>query len=139
MPLWRRTPKRGMTRGRHRYLWVTLNVEDLNRLSPGATVDLAALREAGLVRGIARGWKLLGQGDLKVSGLTVKADRVSVEARRKLEAAGGKAEVIHPAPVKKPRPVPKPAEPAAPKAEKPPKPPAAPKKPAAGGEAPPKA
>ncbi len=132
MPLWRRLPKRGFNRGRHRSRWALMNVGDLNGLAPGSTVDLAALREAGLVSGLAEGWKLLGEGTLEVRGLAVKADRASAEARKKVEAAGGKVEAIHAAPEKRPKRPPAPPkaaateaapakETAAPKAPKPPK------------------
>ena len=92
MPLYRRLPKRGFTN-----VWGTvydvINVEDLNKFENGAVVDFEALKEAGLVKQVKDGVKVLGQGELKVA-LTVKANKFSKTAQEKIEAAGGKAEVI---------------------------------------------
>lgn len=92
MPLYRRLPKRGFTN-----LWGTtysvINVEDLNKFKAGTTVDVKALQEAGLLKQMKDGVKVLGQGELKVK-LTVKANKFSKSAVEKIEAAGGKAEVI---------------------------------------------
>ena len=92
MPLYRRLPKRGFTN-----IWGTtydvINVEDLNKFENGAVVDFDALKEAGLVKQVKDGVKVLGAGELKVA-LTVKADAFSKSAVEKIEAAGGKAEVI---------------------------------------------
>jgi len=92
MPLYRRLPKRGFTN-----IWGTeytiVNVEDLNRFEAGTVVDRALLEEAGVVKQVKDGIKVLGQGELKVA-LTVKADKFSGSAVQKIEAAGGKAEVI---------------------------------------------
>ncbi len=92
MPLYRRLPKRGFTN-----IWGTdytvVNVEDLNRFEAGTVVTQAVLEEAGLVKQVKDGIKILGQGSLNVA-LTVKADKFSKTAAEKIEAAGGKAEVI---------------------------------------------
>lgn len=92
MPLYRRLPKRGFTN-----IWGTeytiVNVEDLNKFEAGTVVDRALLEEAGVVKQVKDGIKVLGQGELKVA-LTVKADKFSGSAVQKIEAAGGKAEVI---------------------------------------------
>ena len=92
MPLYRRLPKRGFTN-----IWGTeytiVNVEDLNKFEAGAVVDQAALEAAGIVKQVKDGIKVLGQGSLNVA-LTVKADKFSGSAVQKIEAAGGKAEVI---------------------------------------------
>jgi large subunit ribosomal protein L15 len=92
MPLARRVPKRGFTNIFRRKLAV-VNVRDLGRFAAGSVVDQAALRDAGLVKGVCDGIKVLAQGDLKVA-LTLKVDRISAAARTKIEAAGGTVEVI---------------------------------------------
>jgi len=93
MPLHRRLPKRGF-RNPFRKEYAIVHVEDLNRFPEGTVVDPSLLREAGLVKGSWwDGIKVLGDGELKVP-LTVKAHKFSASALKKIEAAGGKAEVI---------------------------------------------
>jgi large subunit ribosomal protein L15 len=87
MPLHRRLPKRGFT-NIFKEEYHVLNISDLERFEAGATVDEAALRSAGLVKGGRRRIKVLGNGDLKKK-LTVHADKFSKAAREKIEAAGG--------------------------------------------------
>ena len=70
-----------------------VNVQDLNRFENDAVVDLAALVEAGLVKQVKDGVKVLGNGELDKK-LTVKAEKFSKSAAEKIEKAGGKAEVI---------------------------------------------
>lgn len=92
MPLYRRLPKRGFTN-----IWGTtytiVNVDDLNKFEAGTIVDEALLKEAGIVKQVKDGIKVLGEGTVNVA-LTVKADKFSKTAVEKIEAAGGKAEVI---------------------------------------------
>ena len=92
MPLYRRIPKRGFTN-----IWGTeytvLNVSDLNRFEAGTTVTPEMLKEAGMAKQVKDGIKSLGGGDLE-KGLTVQAHKFSKTAVEKIEAAGGKAEVI---------------------------------------------
>lgn len=92
MPLYRRLPKRGFTN-----IWGTtytiVNVDDLNKFEAGTVVDEALLNEAGIVKQVKDGIKVLGEGTVNVA-LTVKADKFSKTAVEKIEAAGGKAEVI---------------------------------------------
>ena len=92
MPLYRRIPKRGFTN-----IWGTeytiVNVDDLNKFEAGTVVNQALLEEAGVVKQVKDGIKILGEGELKVA-LTVQADKFSKTAAEKIEAAGGKAEVI---------------------------------------------
>jgi large subunit ribosomal protein L15 len=91
-PLARRLPKRGFTNpNRKEYAYV--NVESLNRFEDGSVVDVVALIEAGLVKNVKDGVKILGNGDLNVK-LTVKANKFTQSAVEKIEAAGGKTEVI---------------------------------------------
>lgn len=94
MPLHRRLPKRGFTNIFKRE-WAEVNLSDLEKLfEAGATVTPEALVENGLVRkSRAKAVVILGQGELKKS-LNVTAHRFSAAARQKIEAAGGKVEVI---------------------------------------------
>lgn len=95
MPLHRRLPKRGFRNDRFRKEWLTLNVGDLARYEAGSTIDLARLREDGLIRGRGRyrGLKILGKGELTVA-LTVKADQFTRGAEAVITSAGGTIEVI---------------------------------------------
>jgi len=70
-----------------------INIRDLARFDKGTVVDEVALVEAGLVKGKRDGIKLLGQGEIKHS-LDVKVNLISKSAREKIEAVGGKVEVI---------------------------------------------
>jgi large subunit ribosomal protein L15 len=92
MPLYRRVPKRGFTNifGTE---YATVNVERLEAFENGATVDAQALLEKKIIRKELDGVKILGGGEL-TKKLTVKAAKFSGSAKEKIEAAGGKAEVI---------------------------------------------
>lgn len=92
MPLSRRIPKRGFTNIFAKTL-ACVNVAALNRFEEGAVVDAEALRKAGLVKKSLSGIKVLGNGEVEKK-LTVKAAAFSAAAKQKIEAAGGKAEVI---------------------------------------------
>lgn len=92
MPLQRRIPKRGFNNIFAKEI-VSINVGSLNRFEDGAVVDAKALVEAGLVKNYFDGIKILGNGELK-KNITVKVDAYSESAKAKIEAAGGKAEVI---------------------------------------------
>ena len=87
MPLHRRLPKRGFTNIFKRE-YAVVNVSDLERFDNGATVDEAALRKAGLVKGQNDGVKVLGDGELSKK-LTVTATKFSASAKKLIEAAGG--------------------------------------------------
>jgi large subunit ribosomal protein L15 len=87
MPIHRRLPKRGFTNIFRRDV-AEVNIRDLDRFDSGATVDEAALRAAGLVKGAEKTVKLLGKGEIEVP-LTIRLKAVSAGARRKIEAAGG--------------------------------------------------
>lgn len=91
-PLFMRLPKRGFTNF-NRVEYTIVNVEDLNRFENGSVVDMAALKECGLVKKELDGLKVLGNGQLEVA-LTVKANKFSKSAVAAIEAAGGKTEVI---------------------------------------------
>jgi len=88
MPIYRRVPKRGFTNARFRTDFTTINVEALNGFDAGATVDLAAILEAGLASLNTPLLKVLGNGELTTK-LTVRAQKFSKSARAKIEAAGG--------------------------------------------------
>ena len=92
MPLYRRVPKRGFTNvfGTD---YATVNVERLEVFEDGAVVDAAALLEKKIIRKELDGVKILGVGEL-TKKLTVKAAKFSGTAKEKIEAVGGKAEVI---------------------------------------------
>ncbi len=92
MPLTRRIPKRGFN-NIFRLPWAIINLRDLNRFAADSVVDMAALVEAGLVAPKAQRIKLLGQGEVTVA-LTVKVQGVSAQAKARVEAAGGKVEVV---------------------------------------------
>jgi large subunit ribosomal protein L15 len=93
MPIYRRVPKRGFTNARFRTDYTTVNVEALNGLEAGSTVDLASIIEAGLASLNTPLLKILGNGEL-TTALTVRAQKFSRTAREKIEAAGGKAIVL---------------------------------------------
>ena len=92
MPLVRRIPKRGFT-NIFRQTWSIVNLRDLNRFPAETVVDKEALKAAGLVKSQVKRIKLLGQGEVTVS-LVVKVQAVSSQARSRIEAAGGRVEVI---------------------------------------------
>ena len=92
MPLHRRLPKRGFT-NLFKRVPAVVNVSDLERFDNGATVDEAALRQAGLVKGRKDGVKILGDGKLSKK-LTVLANKFSGSAKKQIEAAGGTCQEI---------------------------------------------
>ena len=94
MPLFRRLPKRGFTNIFAKVI-ATVNVSDLNRFEEGTVVTPELLFECGLVKRnkMKDGVKILGNGEIEKK-LEVKAQYFSESAKEKIEAAGGKAEVI---------------------------------------------
>ena len=92
LPIYRRLPKRGFT-NRFAKQYALVNVSALNAFADGATVDVAALLTSGLISSVKDGVKILGNGELSKK-LTVQATVFSAAAKEKIEAAGGKAEVI---------------------------------------------
>lgn len=92
MPYFQRLPKRGFT-NIFKQKWNIVNVSDLAVFDQGAVITQEMLKEAGLIRNLRDPLKVLGNGDLD-RRLEVKAHRFSKQAREKIEAAGGKAEVI---------------------------------------------
>ena len=92
MPLYRRLPKRGF-HNKWAKEYEIVNVETLNVFPAGTEVTEALLVEEGIVKQVKDGIKILGVGSLNVA-LTVKAEKFSKTAVEKIEAAGGKVEVI---------------------------------------------
>jgi len=92
MPLQRRLPKRGFTNIFKKNIAV-INIRDLAKFDEGSVVDTEALVQAGLVKGQRDGIKLLGQCEIKYS-LDIRVNHISKSAREKIEAAGGKVEVL---------------------------------------------
>jgi large subunit ribosomal protein L15 len=91
MPLHRRLPKRGFT-NIFRKEYAVVNVSRLNELE-GDTFDVARLQELGVIKKLKAGLKVLGTGEL-ARAITVRAHLFSEAAKQKIEAAGGKAELI---------------------------------------------
>lgn len=92
LPLYRKLPKRGFY-NKFGTEYAIINVADLNCFENGVTVDMQALVEARIVRKEYDGLKVLGNGELSKK-LTVVAKVFSASAKEKIEAAGGKTEVI---------------------------------------------
>ena len=92
MPLARRLPKRGFNNIFAKPL-EAVNVSALEKFENGAVVDAAALLEAGVLSKCKYGVKILGNGEI-TKKLTVKASAFSESAKAKIEAAGGKTEVV---------------------------------------------
>ncbi len=92
LPLYRQLPKRGFN-NKFGVSYTEVNVEALNKFEDGAVVDAAALLDAGVISKVCDGIKVLGRGEL-TKKLTVKAAVFSETAKGKIEAAGGKTEVI---------------------------------------------
>lgn len=92
MPLQRRIPKRGFNNIFAKKI-VSINVGTLNRFDDGSVVNTQAIVDAGLVKGVFDGIKILGNGQI-TKNLTVQVAAYSEAAKQKIEAAGGKAEVI---------------------------------------------
>ena len=92
MPLYRQKPKRGFTSMNHKD-YALISLTTLNRFDDGVEVTPATLKEAGIVKNLKSGVKVLGNGKL-TKKLTVKANKFSASAVSAIEAAGGKTEVI---------------------------------------------
>jgi large subunit ribosomal protein L15 len=92
MPLYRRIPKRGFTNRNTKEI-IAINVDALNIFDNGAEVTVQNLKEVGIIKNPKDGVKILGNGEL-TKKLTVKVNAYSASAIEKIQAAGGKAEVI---------------------------------------------
>ena len=93
LPLFRRLPKRGFSNAMFKVRYATINVSDLEKFDDGAVVTPELLKEMGILKKQLSGVKVLGNGDL-TKKLIVKAHAFSSSAQEKIEAKGGKAEVI---------------------------------------------
>ncbi|MBO7250748.1 MAG: 50S ribosomal protein L15, partial [Clostridia bacterium] len=85
--------KRGFNNYRFAKKYAVVNVELLNKFADGDVVDFAALLNAGIIKNVFDGVKVLGEGEL-TKKLTVKAAVFSASAKEKIEAVGGKTEVV---------------------------------------------
>lgn len=92
MPLYRRLPKRGFTNIFAKEI-ATVNVDVLNRFDDNTVVTPELLLSEGVIKNVYDGIKILGDGEINKK-LTVKAHKFSKSAAEKIEAAGGKVEVI---------------------------------------------
>lgn len=92
MPLQRRLPKRGFD-NLFRKNYSIVNIKDLSTFAPDSSVDSESLKKAGLVKKDRDGIKLLGNGEIS-HPLVVQVNKVSKTAREKIEASGGRVEII---------------------------------------------
>ena len=92
LPLYRKLPKRGF-KNHFATNYAIVNVSALDKFNDGDTVNLEKLMEAGIIRKPLDGLKVLGNGDV-TKKLTVEASVFSASAKEKIEAAGGKTEVV---------------------------------------------
>ena len=93
LPLYRKLPKRGFKNFRFGKDYAIVNVQSLNKFNDGDVVDAAALLNAGIIHNVFDGVKVLGEGEI-AKKLTVKAAIFSASAKEKIEAAGGKTELV---------------------------------------------
>ena len=93
LPLYRKLPKRGFSNYRFTKNYAEVNVKSLNKFNDGDVVDCAALVAQGIIKNVFDGVKVLGEGEL-TKKLTVKAAVFSASAKEKIEAVGGKTEVV---------------------------------------------
>ena len=93
LPLYRKLPKRGFNNARFGKKYAVINVQSLNKFNDGEVVDSAALLAMGIINNVFDGVKVLAEGDI-TKKLTVKASVFSASAKEKIEAAGGKTEVV---------------------------------------------
>ena len=93
LPLFRRLGKRGFNNTRFRTVYATVNVSDLNRFDENTVITPELLIETGMIKKQLDGIKVLGNGELNKK-LIVKANMFSKTAKEKIEALGGKTEVI---------------------------------------------
>ena len=93
LPLYRKLPKRGFNNARFGKQYAVINVQALNKFNDGDVVDAAALLACGAIDNLFDGVKILGEGEL-TKKLTVKATVFSQAAKEKIEAVGGKTEVV---------------------------------------------
>ena len=93
LPLYRKLPKRGFNNYRFAKKYAVINVNALNKFDDGEVVDCATLLSKGIIDTAFDGVKILGEGEI-TKKLTVKAAVFSASAKEKIEAVGGKTEVV---------------------------------------------
>ena len=93
LPLYRKLPKRGFNNYRFAKKYAVINVNALNKFDDGEVVDCATLLSKGIIDTAFDGVKVLGEGEI-TKKLTVKAAVFSASAKEKIEAVGGKTEVV---------------------------------------------
>ena len=93
LPLYRRLPKRGFSNALFKKEYAVINVSDLNKFDENTTVTAELLVEMGIIKKTLSGIKVLGNGEI-TKKLTVKAHAFSKTAKDKIEAQGGKVEVM---------------------------------------------
>ena len=93
LPLYRKLPKRGFNNYRFGKKFAVINVQSLNKFNDGDIVDCEILLANGIINACFAGVKVLGEGEL-TKKLTVKAAIFSASAKEKIEAVGGKTEVV---------------------------------------------
>jgi large subunit ribosomal protein L15 len=92
MPLQRRLPKRGFTNIFKKH-YALINIRDLKQFDPKSDLDIAALKNAGLLKRVRDRVKLLGDGEIS-HPIMIRVNKVSKTAREKIESAGGRVELI---------------------------------------------
>jgi len=92
LPLYRKLPKRGFTNHFATH-YAIINLADLDMFDNGAVIDLETLVANGIIKNTYDGLKVLGDGEV-TKAFTVKATKFSASAKEKIEAAGGKTEVV---------------------------------------------
>lgn len=92
MPLQRRLPKRGFT-NIFKEQFEAVNIKDLSGFEKDSEIDVTVLKRAGLIRKMRSRVKLLGDGEI-AHPLFIKVDKVSMSARKKIEDAGGRVELV---------------------------------------------
>ena len=93
LPLYRRLPKRGFSNALFKKEYAVINVSDLNMFEDGTEVTPELLKEMGIIKNQLAGIKVLGNGEIEKK-LTVRAHKISAIAKQKIEAVGGKTEVM---------------------------------------------
>lgn len=103
MPLFRRMPKKGFNNTRFAWDFAVINLDTLERyFDDGATVTVDAIKEAGIVKNVRDGVKLLGRGTV-TKKLNVEVERISKTARAAIEAKGGTVKELKPPPTEEER------------------------------------
>jgi large subunit ribosomal protein L15 len=93
LPLFKRIPKRGFSNYEFKTEYAVINLSDLNKFEENMEITPELLKDGGYIKNQLSGIKILGNGNLEKK-LTIKAHKFSKSAKEKIEAAGGKIEVI---------------------------------------------